>query len=47
VGIEEIFDTGIYETVYNLRVSNEHTYFVGTIAGAGQPGHIMLMHFVL
>jgi hypothetical protein len=29
VAIQEIFDTGIYETVYNLRVSNEHTYFVG------------------
>jgi hypothetical protein len=27
--IKEIYDTGIYETVYNLRVSNEHTYFVG------------------
>src|SRR5262249_11937433 len=29
VGIEEVFDTGCYETVYNLRVADWHTYFVG------------------
>jgi hypothetical protein len=28
--VEEVFDTGVLEKVYNLRVSEEHTYFVGT-----------------
>jgi hypothetical protein len=27
--VEEVEDTGRYETVYNLRVSDFHTYFVG------------------
>ena len=27
--VDEVFDTGIYETVYNLRVADFHTYFVG------------------
>jgi hypothetical protein len=27
--VEEVFDTGCYETVYNLRVADYHTYFVG------------------
>ena len=29
VSIEEIFDTELYESVYNLRVEDHHTYFVG------------------
>ena len=29
VTVEEVFDTGCYETVYNLRVAEFHTYFVG------------------
>jgi hypothetical protein len=29
VPIEDLFDTGEYETVYNLRVKDFHTYFVG------------------
>jgi len=29
VTIEESYDTGEYETVYNLRVADFHTYFVG------------------
>ena len=31
VKIEEVFDTGTYETVYNLRVAEHHTYFVGEV----------------
>ncbi len=27
--VEDVFDTGEYETVYNLRVAEHHTYFVG------------------
>ncbi|MCE9531913.1 MAG: HINT domain-containing protein [Planctomycetes bacterium] len=27
--VEEVFDTGEYERVYNLRVAEWHTYFVG------------------
>ncbi len=27
--VEEVYDTGEYETVYNLRVADYHTYFVG------------------
>jgi hypothetical protein len=27
--VEEVFDTGLYERVYNLRVADWHTYFVG------------------
>jgi len=27
--VDEVYDTGIYETVYNLRVAEFHTYFVG------------------
>jgi hypothetical protein len=27
--VEEVYDTGEYETVYNLRVADWHTYFVG------------------
>ena len=27
--VDEVYDTGIYETVYNLRVADFHTYFVG------------------
>jgi hypothetical protein len=30
VAVEEVFDTGAYELVYNLRVSQDHTYFVGS-----------------
>jgi len=29
VPVEEVYDTGEYETVYNLRVADHHTYFVG------------------
>ncbi|AMV24068.1 Calx-beta domain protein [Gemmata sp. SH-PL17] len=29
IGIEETFDTGLDATVYNLRVADFHTYFVG------------------
>src|SRR5262249_55972263 len=29
VEVEDLLDTGDYETVYNLRVSKYHTYFVG------------------
>jgi RHS repeat-associated protein len=32
VAVEEVFDTGEYEVVYNLRAADYHTYFVGTIA---------------
>ena len=27
--VEDLFDTGDFETVYNLRVADHHTYFVG------------------
>jgi hypothetical protein len=30
VTVEEVYDTGEYETVYNLRVADWHTYFVGS-----------------
>jgi hypothetical protein len=30
VAVEEVFDTGEYETVYNLRIADCHTYFVGS-----------------
>jgi hypothetical protein len=29
VAVEEVYDTGEWETVYNLRISDYHTYFVG------------------
>ena len=29
VPVEEVWDTGDWEVVYNVRVSNHHTYFVG------------------
>jgi hypothetical protein len=29
VAVEEVFDENQYETVYNLRVADHHTYFVG------------------
>jgi Pretoxin HINT domain/Bacterial Ig-like domain (group 3)/Bacterial Ig domain len=29
VKIEEVFDTDAYEAVYNLRIADHHTYFVG------------------
>src|SRR5262249_31156891 len=29
VPVEEVFDTGAWEVVYNLRVADHHTYFVG------------------
>jgi RHS repeat-associated protein len=29
VAVEEVYDTGDYEAVYNLRVADFHTYFVG------------------
>ena len=29
VRVEEVFDTGEWEVVYNLRVADHHTYFVG------------------
>jgi hypothetical protein len=28
--VEEVYNTGTYETVYNLRVADCHTYFVGS-----------------
>jgi hypothetical protein len=28
--VEEVIDTGVYETVYNFRVADFHTYFIGT-----------------
>src|SRR5262249_4337515 len=30
VTLEEVYDTGKYETVYNFRVAEYHTYFVGS-----------------
>jgi YD repeat-containing protein len=30
VPVEEVFDTGEFETVYNVRVADYHTYFVGS-----------------
>ena len=27
--VEDVLDTGEYETVYNMRVADHHTYFVG------------------
>jgi hypothetical protein len=29
VAVAEVYDTGQYETVYNCRVAEWHTYFVG------------------
>jgi RHS repeat-associated protein len=29
IRVEEVYDTGEYETVYNLQVADFHTYFVG------------------
>ncbi len=29
VVVEELYDTGMFEAVYNLRVAEDHTYFVG------------------
>jgi hypothetical protein len=29
IAVEEVYDTGEYETVYNLSVADWHTYFVG------------------
>jgi hypothetical protein len=29
VAVDEVFDTGVTETVYNLRIADCHTYFVG------------------
>jgi len=31
VTVEEAFDTGEYETVYNVEVADHHTYFVGAV----------------
>jgi hypothetical protein len=31
VTVEDLLDTGEYETVYNLRVADYHTYFVGEV----------------
>jgi hypothetical protein len=31
VAIEEVFDTGEYEVVYNLQVADFHTYFAGSL----------------
>ncbi len=28
--VEEVYDTGCYETVYNIRVAEDHTYYPGT-----------------
>ncbi len=28
--VDEVYDTGCYETVYNIRVAEDHTYFVGS-----------------
>ena len=33
VSVEEVYDTGEVQTVYNLRVALHHTYFVGTETG--------------
>jgi intein/homing endonuclease len=30
VAVEEVFDTNEYETVYNVRIADFHTYFIGT-----------------
>ena len=27
--VEDLLDTGVWETVYNLRIADFHTYFVG------------------
>ncbi len=35
--IEDLFDTGEHETVYNMRVADHHTYFVGD---AGWDGNL-------
>jgi hypothetical protein len=32
VAVEEVYDTGEHEPVYNLRVAQHHTYFVGCAA---------------
>src|SRR5262249_40585365 len=32
IPVDAIYDTGEYETVYNLRVADFHTYFVGSLA---------------
>ncbi|HEV3079065.1 MAG TPA: polymorphic toxin-type HINT domain-containing protein, partial [Gemmataceae bacterium] len=32
VAVEEIFDTGVEQPVYNLRIADYHTYFVGSPA---------------
>jgi hypothetical protein len=29
VRVEDLLDTGEYETLYNFRVADHHTYFVG------------------
>ncbi len=29
VVVEELYDTGLFEAVYNVRVAEDHTYFVG------------------
>jgi hypothetical protein len=31
VRVEEVYDTGELETVYNLRIADYHTYFVGDV----------------
>src|SRR5262249_18609749 len=32
VSVEEVYDTGTWEQVYNVRVADHHTYFVGSLA---------------
>ncbi len=40
LAVEEVFDSGDYERLYNLRVADWHTYFVG----AGQWGFSVWAH---
>ncbi len=35
IAVEDIYDTGDYETVYNVRVADFHTYFVAAAASWG------------
>ena len=38
--MEEVYDTGEYETLYNIRVADYHTYFVsGELSGIQRMAH--------
>ena len=38
VAVQEVYSTGVYETVYNLRLAEFHTYFVGCGLGLQRLG---------